>query len=142
VRIFLSAFNARTFRTSGLDFTALLTYSSESQSRHRDYLDNEARKAGKAKNTAGDPIKLGSKLLAVKADPLRDDAVFVAEAVGKVSHVDLKVCQLGGSWGVLVICDVFLDLAKPPCKNAEFNTARDRTHYVELANIRLLCFFI
>ncbi|GME27830.1 WD repeat containing protein [Neofusicoccum parvum] len=50
-------------------------------------LSESARKAEKSKNTAGDPIKLSSKLLAVAADPLDDGAVYVAEAAGNTHEI-------------------------------------------------------
>lgn len=49
------------------------------------------RKAAKAKNKLGRPIKLSSKLLAVTADPFDERAVYVAEAAGEVRRVVLEV---------------------------------------------------
>ncbi|KAF2084398.1 WD repeat protein [Saccharata proteae CBS 121410] len=53
-------------------------------------LSESARKAQKAKNASGNPIKLPSKLLAAIADPLNPHHVYVAEAAGKVRHVALE----------------------------------------------------
>ncbi|KAK8158444.1 WD40-repeat-containing domain protein [Phyllosticta citribraziliensis] len=52
-------------------------------------LSESARKAQKAKNELGAPIKLPSKLLAVATDPLDDNksAVYVAEAAGCTGEV-------------------------------------------------------
>ncbi|KAK8160476.1 WD40-repeat-containing domain protein [Phyllosticta citrichinensis] len=52
-------------------------------------LSESARKAQKAKNEFGAPIKLPSKLLAIAADPLDDDegVVYVAEAAGCTGEV-------------------------------------------------------
>ncbi|KAK7606373.1 WD domain-containing protein [Phyllosticta paracitricarpa] len=59
-------------------------------------LSESARKAEKAKNELGAPIKLPSKLLAVAADPLDDDAaaVYVAEAAGNVKRVVLQTGEV------------------------------------------------
>ncbi|KAB2579668.1 putative WD repeat-containing protein [Lasiodiplodia theobromae] len=54
-------------------------------------LSEEARKAEKSKNKLGDPIKLTSKLLAVTADPLDDNGIYVAEAAGNVRRIALEV---------------------------------------------------
>ena len=51
----------------------------------------EQRKASKAQNKLGRPIKLSSKLLAVTADPFDTRAVYVAEAAGEVRRVVLEV---------------------------------------------------
>jgi len=51
----------------------------------------EQRKADKAQNKLGRPIKLSSKLLAVTADPFDERAVYVAEAAGEVRRVVLEV---------------------------------------------------
>jgi hypothetical protein len=51
----------------------------------------EQRKASKAQNKLGRPIKLSSKLLAVTADPFDERAVYVAEAAGEVRRVVLEV---------------------------------------------------
>ncbi|KAL1390001.1 WD domain-containing protein [Phyllosticta capitalensis] len=58
-------------------------------------LSESARKAEKAKNDFGAPIKLPSKLLAVAADPT-DDAgvVYVAEAAGNVKRVVLETGEV------------------------------------------------
>jgi hypothetical protein len=58
----------------------------------------EQRKANKAQNKLGRPIKLSSKLLAVTADPFDERAVYVAEAAGEVRRVVLEV-----SFGTLLI---------------------------------------
>jgi hypothetical protein len=52
-----------------------------------DSLVSEERKAAKAKNKLGRPIKLSSKLLAVTPDPFDERAVYVAEAAGEVRRV-------------------------------------------------------
>ncbi|KAK7526563.1 WD domain-containing protein [Phyllosticta citriasiana] len=58
-------------------------------------LSESARKAEKAKNELGAPIKLPSKLLAVAADPLDDAAaVYVAEAAGNVKRVVLQTGEV------------------------------------------------
>ena len=49
------------------------------------------RKAAKAKNKLGRPIKLSSKLLAVTPDLFDGRAVYVAEAAGEVRRVILEV---------------------------------------------------
>jgi hypothetical protein len=49
------------------------------------------RKAAKAKNKLGRPIKLSSKLLAVTPDPFDERAVYVAEAAGEIRRVVLEV---------------------------------------------------
>ena len=51
----------------------------------------EQRKASKAQNKLGNPIRLSSKLLAVTADPFDERAVYVAEAAGEVRRVVLEV---------------------------------------------------
>ncbi|KAF2640748.1 WD domain-containing protein [Massarina eburnea CBS 473.64] len=53
-------------------------------------INEEARKASKANNTKGKPVKLPSKLLAVVADPENEEGVFVAEAAGTVKRVLLE----------------------------------------------------
>lgn len=52
------------------------------------------RKALKAKNKEGNPIKLPSKILAVQEDPNDAGAVFVAEAAGEVKRIALEVCKM------------------------------------------------
>jgi hypothetical protein len=52
------------------------------------------RKAAKAKNKLGRPIKLSSKLLAVTPDPFDERAVYVAEAAGEIRRVVLEVSNL------------------------------------------------
>lgn len=56
-----------------------------------DSLVSGQRKAAKAQNKLGRPIKLSSKLLAVTADPFDERAVYVAEAAGEVRRVVLEV---------------------------------------------------
>lgn len=60
-----------------------------------DSLAKDQRKAAKAQNKLGRPIKLASKLLAVTADPFDERAVYVAESAGEVRRVVLEV-SLGG----------------------------------------------
>jgi hypothetical protein len=57
-------------------------------------LDEAARKARKAKNKLGNPIKLPSKILAIAADPRDSGAVYVAEAAGTVKKIILEVCKM------------------------------------------------
>lgn len=49
------------------------------------------RKAAKAQNKLGRPIKLSSKLLAIVPDPFDERAVYVAEAAGEVRRIVLEV---------------------------------------------------
>ena len=56
-----------------------------------DSLVSGQRKAAKAQNKLGRPIKLSSKLLAVTADPFDERAIYVAEAAGEVRRVVLEV---------------------------------------------------
>lgn len=56
-----------------------------------DALATSERKAAKAKNKHGDPIKLPSKLLAVHVDHGNSEAVYVAEAAGDVKKINLDV---------------------------------------------------
>jgi hypothetical protein len=56
-------------------------------------LATSERKATKAKNKYGDPIKFPSKILAVTADPDDERVLYVAEAAGEVKRVDLDVCK-------------------------------------------------
>ena len=58
-----------------------------------DALATNERKAAKAKNKYGNPIKLPSKVLAACADPTTSEAVYVAEAAGEVKRVTLEVCK-------------------------------------------------
>lgn len=58
-----------------------------------DALATTERKAAKAKNTRGDPIKLPSKILAVQTDPNNAGAIYVTEAAGEVKRVILDVCK-------------------------------------------------
>lgn len=64
-------------------------------------LATSERKAAKAKNKHGKPIKLPSKLLAVCEDPGDERAVFVAEAAGEVRRVVLEVCLLSYLLGII-----------------------------------------
>lgn len=57
-------------------------------------LATNERKAAKAKNKLGKPIKLPSKILAVHQDPSDERAVFVAEAAGEIKRVVLEVCEM------------------------------------------------
>ena len=60
-----------------------------------DSLVSGQRKAAKAQNKLGRPIKLSSKLLAVTADPFDERAIYVAEAAGEVRRVVLEVsCEI------------------------------------------------
>ncbi|KAI7541303.1 hypothetical protein KC343_g19130, partial [Hortaea werneckii] len=64
-----------------------------------DALATSERKAAKAKNKRGDPIKLPSKLLAVHVDHANDGAVYVAEAAGDVKKINLDTgCLYAGCW--------------------------------------------
>ncbi|KAL2041715.1 hypothetical protein N7G274_005499 [Stereocaulon virgatum] len=54
-------------------------------------LAETSRKAFKAKNNHGNPIRLSSKILAVLADPSTDGAVYIAESAGTVRRVVLEV---------------------------------------------------
>jgi WD40 repeat protein len=58
-----------------------------------DSLATTERKAAKAKNKHGNPIRLPSKILAAIPDPQSDHAVYVAEAAGEVKRVVLEVCK-------------------------------------------------
>ncbi|EEH08279.1 WD domain-containing protein [Histoplasma capsulatum G186AR] len=67
------------------------------QSSHRDdffqtttSLEESRRKAEKARNSNGHPIKLQSKLLAIAADPTSDSSVYVAESAGLLRKVVLE----------------------------------------------------
>ncbi|KAI7541469.1 hypothetical protein KC343_g19106, partial [Hortaea werneckii] len=59
-----------------------------------DALATSERKAAKAKNKHGDPIKLPSKLLAVHVDHANDGAVYVAEAAGDVKKINLDTKEV------------------------------------------------
>ncbi|OTA22872.1 hypothetical protein BTJ68_14981 [Hortaea werneckii EXF-2000] len=59
-----------------------------------DALATSERKAAKAKNQHGDPIKLSSKLLAVHVDHANDGAVYVAEAAGDVKKINLDTKEV------------------------------------------------
>ena len=58
-----------------------------------DSLATTERKAAKAKNKHGNPIRLSSKILAAIPDLTSDEAVYVAEAAGDVKRVILEVCK-------------------------------------------------
>ena len=58
-----------------------------------DSLATSERRAAKAKNKYGHPIKLPSKLLAAVASHERRDEVIVAEAAGAVKCVNVEVCK-------------------------------------------------
>nr|POF17680.1 putative wd repeat-containing protein [Quercus suber] len=57
-------------------------------------LEATTRKAAKSKNTRGDPVKLGAKLLAVHPDPAHEGAFYVAEATGEVKRVVLETGEV------------------------------------------------
>ena len=57
----------------------------------RDSIAEASRKAIKAKNNNGNPIRLASKILAVIADPSDVGRVYVAEAAGTARRVTLEV---------------------------------------------------
>jgi hypothetical protein len=68
-----------------------------------DSIASSERKAAKAKNKHGNPIKLPSKILAVANDPFNEGAVYVAEAAGTVKRIVLEVCmpslpKIGDVW--------------------------------------------
>ncbi|KAF2770733.1 WD40 repeat-like protein [Teratosphaeria nubilosa] len=52
------------------------------------------RKAVKAKNKHGEPIKLPSKILAVHRDPVKPGSVLIAEAAGQTKAVHLKNAEI------------------------------------------------
>lgn len=59
----------------------------------RTSISESSRKANKAQNTSGDPIRLPSKILAVIADPHDPgNRVYVAESAGVIRRVILDVC--------------------------------------------------
>ncbi|RMX96690.1 hypothetical protein D0867_13045 [Hortaea werneckii] len=60
-----------------------------------DALATSERKAAKAKNKHGDPVKLPSKLLAVHVAHVNNEAVYVAEAAGDVKKTG---CLYAGCW--------------------------------------------
>lgn len=72
-----------------------------------EYLDNAARKAKKAKNENGQPIRLKSKISAVAADPNRTDAVYIAESVGQVRRLLPDVGAMLAS-SLHVICSLII----------------------------------
>jgi len=54
-------------------------------------LDSQERKDAKSQNTNGNPIRLQSKILAVRADPVNQGSIYVAQSNGIVSRVILAV---------------------------------------------------
>ncbi|KAF8426691.1 WD40-repeat-containing domain protein [Tirmania nivea] len=58
-------------------------------------LEAAARRARKAANTRGAPIPVGSKILAVLADPVCADHVFVAESAGLARRLQLSANAKG-----------------------------------------------
>ncbi|KAJ5332504.1 hypothetical protein MYU51_019087 [Penicillium brevicompactum] len=52
-------------------------------------LDDQERKDAKSQNTNGNPIRLQGKILAVRADPLNDGAIYVAQSNGSVRRIIL-----------------------------------------------------
>jgi hypothetical protein len=72
---------------------------------HRDSIAERDRKKLKSTNKKGDPIKLDSKILAVVADPNNEGIVFVAEAAGRVTRIDLNVSvQLSSCLQATFLC--------------------------------------
>ncbi|KAL4964501.1 WD40 repeat domain-containing protein [Aspergillus stella-maris] len=53
-------------------------------------LDEQNRKDLKSKNTDGSPIRLQSKVLAVRADPFDNNVVYVAQSGGTVRKINLE----------------------------------------------------
>ena len=76
------------------------------------------RKAAKAKNKYGDPLKFPSKILALLNDPSNEGTIYVAEAAGEVKKVVLEVCKK--SFEIYDLCErptnVLLRPAKRPVK--------------------------
>lgn len=58
-----------------------------------DALATSERKAAKARNQRGQPIKLPSKILAAVAAPTGSNSIYVAEAAGQVQRVDLSAAR-------------------------------------------------
>lgn len=54
-------------------------------------LDSQERKDAKSQNTNGNPIRLQSKILAVRADPVNHGSIYVAQSNGIVRRVVLTV---------------------------------------------------
>lgn len=52
----------------------------------------QKRKDAKSQNGNGNPIRLQSKILAIKADPLNAGSVYVAQSGGTVRRIVLEVC--------------------------------------------------
>ncbi|RJE22985.1 WD repeat protein [Aspergillus sclerotialis] len=52
--------------------------------------DDQKRKDTKSRNTNGNPIRLQSKVLAIREDPLNDGLVFVAQSGGTVRKIILE----------------------------------------------------
>ena len=59
----------------------------------RHSLAETSRKAIKSKNNSGSPVRLQSKILAIIADPLDDQAVYVAESAGTARRILLDDVQ-------------------------------------------------
>ena len=78
-----------------------------------DALATSERKAAKAKNKLGNPIKLPSKILAACADPSTDEAIYVAEAAGEVKRVVLEVCKN-------ILCDELNDPKLNSCRQIKW----------------------
>lgn len=57
----------------------------------RSSLELGQRKAAKSRNKNGNPIELSSKILAIIADPFKNDSVYVAESSGTLRAVALEV---------------------------------------------------
>ena len=54
-------------------------------------LAETSRKTAKSKNEHGAPIRLKSKILAIIADPVDSNAVYIAESAGQVRRIVLDV---------------------------------------------------
>ena len=61
---------------------------------HSAALDEQQRKDSKAKNTNGNPIQIGSKILAVHLDPCNQGSVYIAQSSGVVRRVKLEVSDI------------------------------------------------
>ncbi|KAH9842276.1 putative WD repeat-containing protein [Teratosphaeria destructans] len=59
-----------------------------------DSLATSERKAVKAKNKHGEPIKLPSKILAAHRDPVKPGSVLIAEAAGQTKTVHLENAEI------------------------------------------------
>lgn len=58
----------------------------------RESVAEHARRTAKADNKNGNPVALTSKILAIHAHPLDQEAVYIAEAAGTARRVVLEVC--------------------------------------------------